>query len=406
MTALPVDATRHENLVARRLEARGDGGQAEALLALRGVVVGGRHRLDSLYAVGGEGAVFLTRDLRDPHGPQSVAKIPLLPLHRPFLLDTRTIRRQRDNLRVEARYLETSGALCLPRYRGTFEFQNPLLDHDRGDVFAEPEPLLLMEKLPGRDLDRWLARMHRSRVPQVQMRRTLDRVAVVLLQGLLELYERGFLYADLRPANLRMMGRPDRIVRLLDAGSLVAVHDRSGRFPHVPAYLPPGVLAAQREGRTIVPTVDVQAVMAGRTLYEVATGLVPRPGENVDLSALPGSNVSPPVAQVIEGLCAGDFGNVRHALRYLRRRAARRVSKGNDPRRISQRAEPRDGVVAAAEPAPPRTAAAVPAAAHHTAAHAPDVPLRTPSSVVVPDARTPEPLWRRALAAVQRLLRL
>ena len=37
------------------------------------------------------------------------------------------------------------------------------------------------------------------------MRRTLDRVTVVLLQALVDLYDRGFFYADLRPANLRVI---------------------------------------------------------------------------------------------------------------------------------------------------------------------------------------------------------
>lgn len=342
MTPVLAGASWHERHLARRLEARGEVGLVEALLGLKGVLVGGRHRIESLYAVGGEGAVYLTRDLRDPNAGGAVAKVALLPLHRPFRLDARAIRRQRDGIRIEARYLHGSGSRFLPTHAGLFEFENPLLDRARGGAFGEPEPLLLMEKLPGRDLDRWLARMHRSGVPRADMRRTLDRVTVVLLQALVDLYDRGFYYADLRPANLRVIGRPERVVRLLDAGSLVTVNDRSGRFPHVPSYLPPALFRERLAGRKITPSAATQAIMAGRTLYEVATGFVPHPGDNVNLSLLKDSNVSPPVAEVIEGLCAGDFVHVRHAYRFLAKRASRRVHGGNDPEKISQHVDHED----------------------------------------------------------------
>jgi hypothetical protein len=194
-----------------------------------------------------------------------------------------------------------------------------------------------MEKLPGRDLDRWLARVHSVGVPQSLMRRTLDRVAVVLLQALVDLYDRGLLYADLRPGNLRMLGRPDRRIRLLDAGSLVCVDDLSGRFPHVPAYLPPECYEKSVAGEVVFPAADSQAVMAGRTLFEVATGRMPLPGQHVDYGLLPGSDVSRPVARVIEGLCRGDFPHVHGALSYLYTKAKRRVVGGNSPRDADRR---------------------------------------------------------------------
>ena len=336
MTPALSNASWHERHLARRLEARGEVGLVDALLGFKGIVVAGRHRIESLYAVGGEGAVYLTRDLSNPAAGCSVAKIALLPLHKPFRLDARAIRRQREGIRIEARYLHGSGSRFLPTHEALLEFENPLLDSARGGAFGEPEPLLLMEKLPGRDLDRWLARMHRSGVPRAHMRRTLDRVTVVLLQALVDLYDRGFFYADLRPANLRVIGRPERVVRLLDAGSLVTVHDQSGRFPHVPAYLPPALFRERLAGRKITPSAATQAVMAGRTLYEVATGLVPHPGDDVNLALLRDSNVSPPVAEVIDGLCRGDFVHVRHAYRFLAKRASRRVHGGNDPTKVTQ----------------------------------------------------------------------
>ncbi len=336
MTTAKSSATPHEQRLARYIHARGDPGLVEALLGVKGVVVGGRHRIETLYNVGGESAVYLTRDRKRPDAPPLIAKIPLYPVHLPIDLDSKVIRKQRAAIRVEGTFLKESDSQFLPEFKGYFEFQNPLLDSARGGAFAEPEPLLLMEMLPGRDLDRWLARMHRSNVPQARMRRCLDRVAVVLLQALVDLYERNLIYADLRPANLRIMGRPERIVRLLDAGSLVHRIYQGDRFPHVPSYLPPQVFKDLKARRKVHPTAEIQTVMAGRTLFEAATGIVPHAGKEVDTGLLKTSNVSPPVAEVVEGLCHGDFAHVRHAYRFLARRAARRVKGGNDPDRITQ----------------------------------------------------------------------
>ncbi len=346
-------ATSHERRVARRITARGDEGLTEALLQLNGVRAGGRYMLRQLYAVGADGAVYDVKDLKDPSA-KLVAKVALHPYHRPFDLLPDQVRKNRYSLRVESQYLLGDVSPFMPRGVGIFETHNPALDAARGDAFAEPEPVLVMEKLPGFDLDRWLARAHRSSVPRPVLRRTLDRVAVVLLQALTDLRNRGQLFADLRPGNMRMMGRPERRVRMLDAGSLVSVHDKSGRFPHVPAYLPPALFRASQLGQLIVPDDAVQAVMAGRTLFETATGTVPHPGEEVDLSLLAGSNVSSPVGDVIARLCTGEYSDARTALEHLYQHASRRVAHGNDPRHKAAvaAATPAGRVVAPARGAP------------------------------------------------------
>ena len=326
--------TSHERRVQRRLEARGAHGLANALLHFKGCRAGRRFLVRRLYAVGAEGAVFDVRDTATRGGPPLVAKIALHPLHRPFDLDPDEIRRRRYALRVEGQYLLGNSSPFMPEGVGVYEIENPVLDDARGDAFAEPEPILVMEKLPGQDFDRWLARAHRSKVDGPTLRRTLDRATVVLLQALTDLRKRGVYFADLRPGNMRMMGRPERRVRMLDAGSLVSVHDKSGRFPHVPSYLPPNLFHATQRGELIVPCDRTQAVMAGRTLYEVATGAVPRPGEPVDLLLLENSYVSRTVAGVIAWMASGECGDVRFALKHLYEHASRRVRGGNDPRAI------------------------------------------------------------------------
>jgi len=377
--------TAHERRIARRLEARGLAGLGETLARLDGSRFGERFTLERLFAAGAEGAVFLARDESDPPGAvRCVAKIPLLLYHRPISLDSEGIRRRRAALREEGRQLDESGSQYMPKSRGVHDMMNPLLDAARGGAFGEPEPVLVMERLPGHDLDVWLARMHSSNVDVRMLRRTLDAVAVAVLQGLWDLQERGFYYADLRPGNVRIGGR-DRRARLLDAGSLVLRTDCTGKFPHVPAYLPPDLFHRIRNGvDRPFPTAAVQAVMAGRTLYEVATGRVPMPGEPVDLPLLWDSRVSRPVADTIDGLCSGSFSDVRQALRYLHKHAVKRRPTALQP--VAVAAAPR---LELEPPPPPPTPVAV---VRRVAA----APRREQNDEILPPSRPkPTSLWRR-----------
>jgi serine/threonine protein kinase len=315
----------YERRIVRRLEGRGLAELGHALTRLHGSEVGGHFRIDALFAAGADGAIYFVRDVRgtEPR-PRLVAKLPLLTYHRPVSLESDGIRRRRESIREEARLLAQSASAFLPACIGLFEMRNPLLSAARGGAFAEPEAVLVMERLPGFDLDAWLARMHRGNVDVKLLRPALDTLAVDLLQGLWDLQERGFYYADLRPGNVRI-GGPERRARLLDAGSLVRRDDCTGRFPHVPAYLPPEVFVASRDrGESIHATAATLAVMTGRTLYEVATGRVPLPGEPVDASALRDSRVSAHVAAAIEALATGALPDVREGLLFLKKEAARR----------------------------------------------------------------------------------
>lgn len=314
----------HARRVARRLEARGLPGLGEALVRLEGHELGGRWRVAGLYAVGAEGAVYDVIDLQDAGSAPCVVKIPLVPYHRPAELSSILLRHRRASLRTEASYLARSGTSWMPEIRGLHDFLNPLLDARRGGAFTEPEAALVMERLPGMDVDLWLARVHRSGIPAPMLQRQLDGLTSDLLLALHALEERGFIYADLRPGNLRVSGRPLRRLKLLDAGSLVAIGDSSGRFPHVPHYLPPDLYRQHdATGAPMVPTAAVQAMMAGRALFEVATGRVPVPGRPIDMDVLRHGGVSPYVADLIEGLASGSFSDVRHATRFLERQSAR-----------------------------------------------------------------------------------
>ncbi len=317
MPATTPSRTRREDRLVRRMVARGEAGLAEALCALKGVTFGHRYVFRSLYAIGGEGAVYDVDDLHDPAAAPLVGKVALHPVHQPFELTAEGIRERRLALRRESVLLATCGGDSMPADVGHYQFTNPALDAGRGDAFAEAEPVLLMEKLPGLDLDRWLARTYRHTFPPSALAAALDRFAVALLEGIEDLADRGFLYADLRPGNVRVLPQPWRHIRLLDAGSLVRESEVGEGFPHVPAYLPPELFVATTERRHVAVSYEVMAEMAGRSLFEIATGEPPYPGEAVDVSQLEQSRVSPRVAEVVSALATGSLRGVGAALEYL-----------------------------------------------------------------------------------------
>jgi len=306
---------------------RGEAGLAESLCALKGVVFGRRFVFRSLYAIGGEGAVYDVDDIEDPSGSPLVGKVPLHPVHRPFELTSEGIRTRRIAMRREAVMLATCGSVWMPEDVGNYQFVNPALDSRRGGAYAEAEPVLVMEKLPGTDLDRWLARVHRRGLPATILTRTLDRYCVALLQSVADLTDRGFHYADLRPGNIRVIPKPVRRIRLLDAGSIVRDEERDEFFPHVPAYLPPQLSRSADAGERITVSQEVTAVMAGRSMYEIAAGEPPFPGEEIDADRFADSPVSKPVEDIILALARGEIESVGAALTHLTTRAVRRVAR-------------------------------------------------------------------------------
>lgn len=319
----PDSLSRRERRLGRRLSSRDEQPLFEALLSFRGLPLSERFSLTRLFAVGGEGAIFEVAD-RTGADTRLVAKLAIAAWHRPIELTSKRIRLKRAIIIDEEALLRTAGSPFLPRSEGLFHVANPQLEAARGGAFAEPEPCLVMERLGGQDLDAWLCRVHRGGLDRTLLRRTLDRLVVGALQSLVDLENRGFLYADLRPGNLRVVGRPQRRVRLLDAGGCVPLDAAEPRFPHVPSYLPPALFKEQATER-IRPSAATQAVMAGRTLFEVATGQTPKAGRHIDMVRLLRSPVSPPVSEVIAGLCAGDLPDCAAALALLAQRAKKRV---------------------------------------------------------------------------------
>ncbi len=302
-----------ERRVCRRAAAAGSPGLGEDLCRLDGALMGGRFAIDSLRAVGNETAVYLARDLFAPGVPRCIVKVAIPRLEGE---DFEALRRRRGLLAAEADHLAAAECPVLSRCLGLFG--GPV---DAGDGPDAPdEPVLALEHLPGFDLDRWLARVHASRIPKPLLRRRLDEIAVVLLESLAHLSARGLFLADLRPGRLRVHGRGRTGVRLVGGATMLRVDAAQNGFRHVAAYLPPELFRASREGQAIAATPHVLAVMAGRTLYEIATGRVPMPGEPVPTAILYGENLSPAVAETVDRLCRGAFADVGEAVAYLSKR--------------------------------------------------------------------------------------
>jgi len=319
------DLTRRERRIARRLDARGDGPLFRRLHQLCGVRMRERFELGELLAVGGEGAIYRVRDRGNPES-RLLGKVPLVKWHRPIKITSRVLRAARAVIEHEARVLTVVGCPYLPQCEGLQQFDNPLLESERGGEFGKPEPVLVMEYLAGQDLDTWLCRVHRGRVDLRALRATLDRLVVGTLQALSDLEQRGWVYADLRPGNLRVMGRPRRRIRLIDAGGVVQPNPNvAHRFPHVPSYLPPDVFWAADKGRPIVATAALHAAMAGRALYEIATGEAPQAAKEIDHDRLAAAPVSTPVAETIAALARGGHSGCHAALQQLAARADRRI---------------------------------------------------------------------------------
>ena len=315
--------TTRERRLGKRLVSRGERELFDSLLQFRGATLSDRLHLGRLFAVGGEGAIFQVLDTAAPT-ERLVGKIPLATWHKPIHLTSKILRAKRKVIEDEEALLRTAGSRFLPESHGLFHVPNPNLEVARGGAFSEPEPCMVMERLGGQDLDTWLCRVHRGSVDKTILKKTLDRLVVGVIQSLVDLENRGFLYADLRPGNLRVVGRPQRRVRLLDAGGCVPVGADGSRFPHVPSYLPPHLFRDQAKDG-IAPSPAVQAVMAGRTLYEVATGQTPKAGRHIDMVRLLRAPVSPAVSEVIAGLAGGDLEHCADALQMLAKRAKRRV---------------------------------------------------------------------------------
>ncbi len=201
----------------------------------------GKYEVAHLLGEGAMGEVFLARD---PFIGRAVA----VKLMKTSNAD------DRERFQQEAR---TVGALSHP---------NIVVLHDFG--FLDERPYLVMEFVPGRNLEDWLRDPH-----------TLDehlRIVEGLCRALLYAHERGVLHRDLKPSNVQVM--PDGECKLMDfgiartgTGRLTTAHTVLG----TPSYIAPEIL----EEAAYSSTGDVYS--AGVVVYEMLAGINPFAGKTV-----------------------------------------------------------------------------------------------------------------------------
>ncbi|MDT0309112.1 TerD family protein [Streptomyces sp. DSM 44917] len=222
-------------------------------------VLDGRYRLGRALGAGGSGTVWEAVDLR---------------LER----------------RVAVKLVSTVTAGRDPRVRERFEREAKLLAalsspfivtvHDVGEArwegAADSVLYLVMERLPGRSLDRML-----SEDPQLPPPTEIARWGEHICRALAVAHASGVVHRDLKPANV-MVG-PDGLARVLDFGIAAVLADSTdharltstGVVVGTPAYMSP----EQIEGRTVGFGSDLYS--AGCVLYTLLTGRPPFHGDSL-----------------------------------------------------------------------------------------------------------------------------
>jgi serine/threonine-protein kinase len=201
----------------------------------------GKYEVAHRLGEGAMGEVFLARD---PFIGRSVAV---------KLMKTDSAG-DRERFLQEAR---TVGALSHP---------NIVVLHDFG--FHDGRPFLVMEFVPGRNLEDWLREPH-----------TLDehlKIVEGLCRALLYAHERGVLHRDLKPSNVQVL--PEGDCKLMDfgiartgTGRLTTAHTVLG----TPSFIAPEIL----EEAAYSASADVYS--AGVLVYEMLAGVNPFAGKTV-----------------------------------------------------------------------------------------------------------------------------
>lgn len=184
---------------------------------------------------------------------------------------------------------------------------------------SEPLNCLVMEKIEGEDLEKWLAR--HGRISQ--------KVAINWLRQILEilgvLHDNKFLHRDIKPSNIIL--KPDGQLVLIDFGSIRQINNTylaKLKLRSLTTYVSSGYTAPEQMEGEGLPGSDFFAV--GRTFVHLLTGLhpvdLPRDGKTGQLiwrNKAP--QISSPVADFIEDLMAVDPAarpqNIQAILRYL-----------------------------------------------------------------------------------------
>ncbi|OQY99749.1 MAG: hypothetical protein B6D41_00775 [Chloroflexi bacterium UTCFX4] len=300
-------------LLQRKLEVAFEDGARlyQQLISWRGELVGEVYRILDLIEIGGQGILYRVEHELYPN-QSLLLKIPLREYHRSAYLTPQIIQHSRRMLEWETFVLEKFAGTILPEYFDFFQASSPLHDSWWNNSVDPEDPFLVMEFIEGNTLDDWIGLWHRddSTKPE-QVEQWVRWIARELLDFFEQLAHDGFLYTDLRPANImlanennsrknpqwrrrRWMDKSSRLapvytrspIRLIDAGSIV--HQAARADQHVPiqlAYAPPEFYRALEQGQPMPAlTPDYVLYTLGKTLWQTLAAQEPVAGQDPEFS--------------------------------------------------------------------------------------------------------------------------
>jgi serine/threonine protein kinase/tetratricopeptide (TPR) repeat protein len=134
-------------------------------------------------------------------------------------------------------------------------------------VEEEPIPYLVMEYVPGENLQQKLDRVGPLEVPEVL------RIGEQVARGLAAAHAQGLIHRDIKPANILLQSGVDQVVKITDFGLARAADDasltQSGMIAGTPMYMAP----EQAQGETTDHRADLFSL--GSVLYTMCTGRPP-----------------------------------------------------------------------------------------------------------------------------------
>lgn len=317
---------QRELMIKLKLEARGQFGLYERLIRMRGICLSGAYTIRYLMDVGGQGILFVAEDNAHP-GTDVVIKMPYLPYHRQAYFDLAMIEQARCSIRWEAYILSRFAGTILPELYDFWDGENPLYDPAWSDEIRKREFYLAMELIRGLSLEEVIAQLHAGDIQP----RSLEQLAWNVMYQVLDLCETlwqdgRFLYTDLRPQNILLVGsnaprnfsswrrrfrlpeealpqcKTDTLIRVIDGGSVVKWGSEKQEFPYHPAYAPPHFNTKGQKDSTKAPDPSFVIYTLGKTLFQVLTNQEPLPGCNPTFEEPILENYSPSLLHLLEAM--------------------------------------------------------------------------------------------------------
>ncbi|HIE29538.1 TPA: hypothetical protein EYP66_19890 [Candidatus Poribacteria bacterium] len=272
------------------------------LKALKGTVLNHRYCIRWPYDIGGQGILLIADDLSQAR--EVLIKFAALPYHRPADISLVDIQHSRRFIEKEAELLKMFQGTLLPELYDFFYASNPLHAQERGSEITLTEPYFVMELLNGCSLDTHVRQLRSEKPVDYGV---IERWLVLTLEEIMQfftmLFDNGFLYTDPQPANIFVCEGSERCIRIVDAGSIVAVEPMEPPiFPFSEVYLSPENYQRFTTDKLSYPDQQFVIYALGKALFGVATNREPIPGEDPNFGEEILQSYSVPFVHLLHGM--------------------------------------------------------------------------------------------------------